>query len=72
MAEFEHPNIVNIFRIFTENGTAYFEMPYEDGMDLKRYMDVISLDKITEEQILAIIKPILNGLKEVHKKKILP
>lgn len=28
VAQFEHPNIVNVSDVFTENGTAYFVMDY--------------------------------------------
>ena len=34
ISEYRHPNIVNIYDVFEENGTAYYVMEYHDGGSL--------------------------------------
>ena len=70
LAKFQHPNIVHIITFFEANNTAYFEMPYEEGIDLEEYVKEIDSD-FSEQQILDIAIPILNGLNEAHKRNIL-
>jgi len=70
LAKFNHPNIVRVESFFTQNNTAYFVMPYERGMDLDKYMKSVS-GVFSEQEIIDIIVPILNGLKETHKKDII-
>jgi len=70
LARFSHPSIVKILGYFEENQTGYFVMEYEEGIDLAQYLK----DKGTplgQEEILSIIMPILEGLKEVHSLKYL-
>ena len=69
LAKFNHPNIVKINTYFEANNTAYFVMDYEEGEDLERYLK--RNRKLSEEEILSIIMPILDGLREVHKKDFL-
>ncbi len=45
-------------------------MEYEEGIDLSQYMKQ-KREPFTQEEILGIIMPILEGLKEVHKYKYL-
>ncbi len=62
---FKHPNIVRVFSVFEANGTGYMVMEYEDGEDLKEILD----RRITlkEDEILEILRPILDGLETVHE-----
>jgi len=64
LARFEHPNIVKIYRVFKENGTGYFVMPFEKGVTLEEY---INKHKLTEKEVISLSIGILNGLKEAHK-----
>ena len=64
LAKFRHPNIVEIYRVFKENGTAYFIMPFEKGVTLEEY---ISKHELTEKEIISLSIGVLNGLKEAHK-----
>ena len=66
LAKFNHPSIVKILGYFEENDTAYFVMEYEEGIDLSEYMKQHGAS-FTQEEILIIMMPILEGLKEVHK-----
>ncbi len=65
LAKFNHPSIVKILGYFEENDTAYFVMEYEEGIDLSQYLK--QQDRaLGQEEILSIVMPILEGLKEVH------
>ena len=70
LAKFSHKNIVEVRTIFQENNTAYFEMPFEEGQDLSKYLQSLNR-KLTETEIINIAIPILNGLKELHKHNLL-
>ena len=64
LAKFKHPNIVRVFTVFPENNTAYMVMEYEHG----KGMDELLKNKktLSEENLKAIILPVLDGLKQVH------
>ncbi len=66
LAKFNHPSIVKILGYFEANNTAYFVMEYEEGIDLSQYMKN-KATPFTQEEILSIMMPILEGLKEVHR-----
>ncbi len=65
LAKFNHPSIVKILGYFEANNTAYFVMEYEEGIDLSQYMQN-KATPFTQEEILGIMMPVLEGLKEVH------
>jgi len=66
LAKFNHHNIVRINRYFEENNTAYFVMDYESGSSLR---DILSRKKdlFEEQEIEAIVGPLCEGLKQLHK-----
>ena len=66
LIQFNHHTIVKILGYFEANKTAYFVMKYEGGIDLDKYMQK-NKPPFTQEEIITIIMPILEGLKEVHK-----
>ncbi len=70
LAKFNHPAIVKILSYFEANNTAYFVMEYEEGTDLSQYLKEKGKG-IAQEEILSIMMPILEGLKEVHAHKYL-
>ena len=70
LAKFNHPSIVKILGYFEANNTAYFVMEYEEGIDLSQYLKERG-NGIGQEEILSIMMPILEGLKEVHTHKYL-
>ncbi len=70
LARFNHPSIVKILGYFEANDTAYFVMEYEEGIDLSQYLKQEN-KTLGQEEILSIMMPILEGLKEVHKYKYL-
>ena len=69
LAGLRHPNIVKVTRLLEANDTAYFIMDYEEGETLDDYLK--RSDKLKEEDILAIMMPILEGTKYVHGQGVL-
>src|SRR3954464_180067 len=65
LATFRHPNIVRVLRYFRDNGTAYIVMEYETGLSLKRWVPQNA--PLTQRTLLSIVKPLLEGLDQVHR-----
>ena len=63
-------NIVSVRTFFKENGTAYFVMDYVDGMSLKEYIRSKG-GKVTFEQALHLMTPVMEAMEDVHKKDLL-
>lgn len=57
--------IVHIYDSFEANNTAYIVMEYLEGETLASYMK--REKKVTEEQAVEIISPVLQTLEEVHR-----
>lgn len=68
LASFRHPNIVRITRFFEANGTAYMVMDYERGQPLREWRR--SRPMVTEEEMLRMFLPLLEGLEVVHHGKV--
>ena len=69
LAKFHHPNIVQVYRYFEVNGTACIVMEYVEGRTLKK--TVKDLGRLNQEEVMAILLPVLDGLAEVHEAEIL-
>ena len=69
MASIDHPNIVKVIRYFEHNNTGYFVMNYIKGESLKEYVSKVG--RLTQEQVMEIVVPILEGLKAVHNSNFL-
>jgi serine/threonine protein kinase len=70
LASFKHPNIVGINDFFEANNTAYFVMPFVDGITLGDFVEEM-VEEVTQEQLLNLMVPILEGLRETHSQGIL-
>lgn len=70
LAALNHPNIVNILGFHQAHGTIYSIMPYEKGLSLQAYLKKHGKQK-SEQFLLSIFLPLLEGLKEVHAKGLL-
>ena len=68
LAQLDHPNIVRVQDFFEDNGTAYLVMDYYDGITLHDYLIRQPMGKLDKTQGIAILMPILDGLREVHAK----
>ena len=64
---FDHPNIVHVFDVFEENGTAYYVMDYIDGQSLKGLIK--KNGAMSEHVAVDYIKQAAKALKYVHSKK---
>lgn len=64
LAKFKHHNIVRVMSVFELNNTAYMVMEYEQGEELSRLYK--KKKNLTEQELLGIFLPILDGLKLVH------
>lgn len=66
LRKFEHISIVKTHRVFKANGTAYFVMEFYEGETLDKYLKAHKNKRFTQDEILAIMMPIVEGLKAVH------
>jgi len=64
LARFSHPNIVRVNRYFESHGTACVVMDYEDGESLAQVLK--ANPNPSEEQLLKLTLPLLDGLFAVH------
>ncbi len=64
LAKFKHGNIVRVSSVFENNNTAYMVMEYERGKELSRLFK--EKKHFTEQELLDIFLPIMEGLKLVH------
>ncbi|MCC5855059.1 MAG: right-handed parallel beta-helix repeat-containing protein [Idiomarina sp.] len=67
--ELNHPNIVKVSDLFEANGTAYFVMPYLEGITLHEWIK--KHKSPSQSQLLDVFVPVLEGLKHIHQKNLL-
>ena len=66
LCSLDHPNIVHVFDVFEDNGTAYYVMDYIDGPSLN---DFVKKDgPMSEQKALGYIKQVADALKYVHSR----
>ncbi|MDR2355002.1 MAG: protein kinase [Clostridiales Family XIII bacterium] len=66
MAKFsEHPNIVNIYDFFEENGTAYIIMEYMQGVSLSGYLNQAG-GVLNQAEAVGIALPVMEALSAIH------
>ena len=71
MAKYDkHPNIVNVYDFFEENGTAYIVMEFLDGINYKEFIKENG-GKVDVEMAVNVTKAMLSALEEVHKNNII-
>ena len=64
LCSLDHPNIVHVFDVFEENGTAYYVMDYIDGPSLN---DLVKKNgSMSEAKALGYIKQVADALQYVH------
>jgi len=64
-----HPNIVSVRSLFEIHGTAYMVMDFEDGLSLSQMLK--DGKKFDEKSLLAMIRPIAEGLDRAHQAGVL-
>lgn len=68
LAKFSHPGLVEVFRFWEANGTAYMAMRYYRGITL-REMVRTNPEVVTEQWLCETLDPILLALQELHNEK---
>ncbi|MDR2351857.1 MAG: protein kinase, partial [Deltaproteobacteria bacterium] len=64
--ELNHPNVVKVTDVFSANGTAYYAMPFLDGLNFSRWIQV---NYPSEASILKrILFRLLDALQYIHTK----
>lgn len=58
------PDIINVYRLFEENNTAYYAMEYLEGMDLKSAL--LKRGKMKWEQLSVYMNMVIGSLKSIH------
>jgi serine/threonine protein kinase len=62
---FHHPNIVPIIDYFDDNNTGYYVMKFKKG---KTFNEMYQNELLSQDEIIDVVFPILEGLKEMHSK----
>lgn len=70
LANIEHKNIVRVQNFFRANNTVYMVMKYERGKSLQDYIMALP-HAVPENFLIRMFVELLNGLREVHTRKLL-
>ena len=65
---FNHPNIIQIYEVIESSSSFFIVMEYAPGGELFNY--IVEKEKLTEEESSFYLYQIIQGVKEIHKKKI--
>ena len=68
LAKFSHPGLVEVFRFWEANGTAYMAMRYYRGVTLREMLRT-NPQIVTEQWLCETLDPILLALQELHNEK---
>ncbi|EIC22776.1 protein kinase domain-containing protein [Thiorhodovibrio frisius] len=68
LAKLDHPNLVRVRHFFEANGTAYLVMDFYQGCSLTEHLARLPDSRMSEPDALALMQPILDGLRAVHAK----
>lgn len=68
--EISHPNIVAVDEVFMANNTAYYTMEYINGKTLSQYLKDNGGKPLSTEQMLSVMRPVLQAVDELHHHKI--
>ncbi|MFN3629504.1 MAG: serine/threonine protein kinase [Casimicrobiaceae bacterium] len=70
LATINHPNVVRVTNFFRANETVYMVMRYERGRTLQQYIQG-NQGMLPESLIRHVFSNLLNGLREVHTRRLL-
>lgn len=65
-----HPNIVSVYHLFTENNAAYYAMEFVEGNDLGNYLAQHGR-RLSWEELRPIIAQTVTALRAVHRKGVI-
>jgi serine/threonine protein kinase len=67
--QLSHPHVVKVTDLFDANDTAYFVMPYLQGVTLHEWMK--NNPRPSQDELEAVFVPLLEALKYIHDKGLL-
>lgn len=70
LARFRHPSIVQVFRFFEANATAYMVMAFENGVSLERWLRDLGRPP-TQDELDRLVGPLVGALEAMHANNIL-
>ncbi|MCL2523213.1 MAG: serine/threonine protein kinase [Betaproteobacteria bacterium] len=70
LAGLSHQNVIRVLNFFRANDTVYMVMEYEHGRTLQEFIQMHQ-GHISERFIRGLFARLLNGLREVHRRKLL-
>ncbi len=65
LAQFDHPSLVKVYRVWRANGTAYMVMPYYEGRTLKQHLRDAATPP-DERWLRALLAALTDALAVVH------
>ena len=68
-AKLEHPNIVNIYDVGSEDGLYYIIMEYVEGITLKTYIE--KKGHLNYKEVISIAIQVGRGIEAAHKNQII-
>lgn len=71
LAGIRHPNVVQVSNFFRANDTVYMVMKYERGKTLQRHIYDMHGEPMREGFIRSVFIQLLNGLREIHARRLL-
>ena len=66
LARFDHPSLVNVYRFWEDNATAYMVMPYLQGITLRDARRGMTQPP-DEEWVRGVLDPMLDALEQLHR-----
>jgi serine/threonine protein kinase len=70
LARFKHPALIEVFRFWEQNSTAYMATPFYEGQTLKQRLLSDSSEIVNEAYLMRLLTPILDALGQMHKEHI--
>lgn len=69
LARFKHPALIEVFRFWEQNSTAYMATPFYDGQTLKERLR-LSQGTLHESALKLILMPVLDALEHMHQEQV--
>jgi serine/threonine protein kinase len=70
LAHFKHAALIEVFRFWEQNGTAYMAMPFYEGKTLKDTLQAQGAPQSNQAFLLKILHPIFDALQIMHSEQI--
>jgi serine/threonine protein kinase len=70
LARFKHAALIEVFRFWEQNGTAYMATPFYEGKTLKEKLQSKQPEKVDQAYLLKILHPIFDALEVMHAEQV--